>query len=290
MVGSNQNVGESWRIVAKRLPIGEGTPLLDKLAGHMYVQILDENNKVVAQIDGLAVGKDGRLKPVGEASDLLQVEVFNNLGGDPNKQPIWNNHANHESTVLYETNNIADVEKAIAQFEITAQQINEKRLNYNLLGNGNGNSNSVFNDVTKDLQSALQIPDARIQAAKDMGLSNPGVDNSVLYQQKEESSQEQNFFTPIVNGVKHAINFVAPYIANGVFYAIEGLGFASQKIAEFLNPDKAQVAQQPEQPKPAVLQEAEKLTTHTERVLATNGFVPPEDLPNLNAGKSKQIS
>lgn len=292
MVGSNQNVGESWRIVAKRLPIGEGTPLLDKLAGHLYVQVLDQNNNVVAQIDGLAVGQDGRLKPVGEASDLLQVEVFKNLSGDPSKQPIWNNHENHESTLLYETNNRADIEKAVARLEQTATQINQQRLNYNLLGNGNGNSNSVFNDLTKDLQEALPIPDARIQAAKDMGLSNPGVDNSVLYKQEVESNEEKNILTPIVSVAKSVVNWVAPYIANGVFYAIEGLGFASQKIAEFLNPDKTQVAQQTEsqQEKPAVLQEAQKLVNQTETALATNGFVPPEDLPNLNSNRTRQIS
>jgi hypothetical protein len=281
MVGSAETSSGPYKIVAKRLPIGEGTLLLDKIAGHLYVQILDKNNNVVAQVDGLAVDKKGNVKPVGEASDLLIAEVY---AQNSVIAPIWNNHANHQSVVLYETNDKSDVEKAIKQIRSTSNLINSEKVNYSLLGNANGNSNTVFNDIVSGLQKVLPIPDAKINEAKSMGVSNPGVDNSILYKQEDIKQADKN---PILEFASNLTNWFVPYFANGIVWAMEGIGFVGEKIAGIFNPNKDNVAQnnaqtQPETPK--IVEEVQKT------VASVNGFVPNDGLPNPNGAKQIQRS
>lgn len=64
-------MNESYRIVESQLP------LLGGLGGHNMIVLLDGAGKLLYELDGLATGIDGKIKPVGYLpSDRLKVYAF----------------------------------------------------------------------------------------------------------------------------------------------------------------------------------------------------------------------
>ena len=62
-----ENTG-NYKIVKSQLP------LLGGIAGHNFIAVLDPNNRVIHELNGLATSKDGEIKPIGYLpSDKLYV-------------------------------------------------------------------------------------------------------------------------------------------------------------------------------------------------------------------------
>lgn len=62
-----ENTG-NYKIVKSQLP------LIGGIAGHNFIAVLDPNNRVIHELNGLATSKDGEIKPIGYLpSDKLYV-------------------------------------------------------------------------------------------------------------------------------------------------------------------------------------------------------------------------
>lgn len=126
-------------------------PLL-RLFGHNLLVRLDETGRVEAELDGLAAGKTGTIKPVGYLpSDKLKVYQFTAAYLYRHRQP---------RAVLYKASR-AEVERRWAAALRGKDAINALNLGYPLFGLGR-NSNSV----TSTLVACMGLEESSMPAGK----------------------------------------------------------------------------------------------------------------------------
>ena len=141
-------------------------PLIGGLGGHNLLVLKDDQGNVVKELDGLATGADGAVKPIGYLpSDTLKVYEFN----------AATYYAPGEAQVTLQSGSQADIMKVWNAAETCATAINAKSLSYPFLGFGK-NSNSV----TSTLDACMGKTEPSIPGG---ALFTPGQGSLLLDQQ-----------------------------------------------------------------------------------------------------------
>ena len=111
-----ENTG-NYKIVKSQLP------LLGGIAGHNFIAVLDPNNRVIHELNGLATSKDGEIKPIGYLpSDKLYVYNEKEVKGF-----FYNSSQNQE--VVFE-GNYKDVYNIVAVFSDIDKPVNSVDTTY----------------------------------------------------------------------------------------------------------------------------------------------------------------
>lgn len=137
-----ENTG-NYKIVKSQLP------LIGGIAGHNFIAVLDPNNRVIHELNGLATSKDGEIKPIGYLpSDKLYVYNEKEVKGF-----LYNSSQNQE--VVFEGNYKDVMDKFNLGYAI-GKEINKHEFTYPFFGLGD-NSNSVASTLLKGM--GLNDPD-----------------------------------------------------------------------------------------------------------------------------------
>ncbi len=177
----------TWKIEAKRLPIPD-FPVLGEIFGHLYIEVWDGSNTRYAQYNGLATHPDtGEPTPAGP--DGFDIKIFD----DRTVAPEGNSRSSntHDGVLLFEGTEV-QVKAALDYADSAANYLNNQDYRYMTIPHqtftdedGNTvpffNSNAVFNSIVLAMQQAVPISQASIDAAKDLGLINPGSDLSMYH-------------------------------------------------------------------------------------------------------------
>ncbi|WP_166763037.1 beta strand repeat-containing protein, partial [Xanthomonas euroxanthea] len=161
----------NYKIIVGTLPIVG--PSGYEIAGHNYIAMMDSNGRIVGEINGLATGANGEIKPIGFLpSDTLRT--YEEAGA-------YYYNPSHSQAVLYE-GSLESVESLWGQARAAADSINSWDLSYPTLGLG-PNSNSVantlidamglskpdFEDYFTPFDDYILKPNTGIQDIKEMG-------------------------------------------------------------------------------------------------------------------------
>ena len=187
MANNETNIGD-YQIIAKRLPLDSTVGI----AGHLYLQIVDPNGKLLFQFDGLAINDKNDVPLIGTPLDNIKVYT--------SKIPIWGKDSDkHESSVVYSTNSKEEIYAAINSMLTKSTEINAKNANYGLL---TSNSNAVFSELIKSANSVVAIDPKNIEKAKNLGIINPGVDTEIV------SSEQSPWWAKTVKAVAKTGTFL----------------------------------------------------------------------------------
>ncbi|MEJ7745653.1 MAG: calcium-binding protein [Luteimonas sp.] len=140
-------MSDQYRIVIASLPLN--IPGIGNVAGHNYLVLLDPNGNVVSEINGLATGSDGTIRPIGIfPSDRLKVYVSLANFYDPD----------HSQATLF-SGSLEEVTGRWEQARQAADVLNSMNLPYPPIGivGAMGNSNAVATTLTKAM--GLKKPD-----------------------------------------------------------------------------------------------------------------------------------
>lgn len=174
-----------YKIVKSQLPLIGGT------AGHNLIAVLDENGKVIHELNGLATSADGKIKPIGYLpSDKLIVYNEKEAEG-------FYYQPNQKQTILFTGSYEQVMEKFNLGYQV-GQAINDLELQYPFLGIGPTkggwaeNSNSVASTLLYGM--GLEDPDlgwSLTPGEGDLLLPKEKIDEIIrLHQNKKVSSLE----------------------------------------------------------------------------------------------------
>ena len=181
----------TWMIEARRLPLPE-IPIIGELAGHLYIEVWDDIGERYTQINGLAVDPyTNEIASIGP--DGFDLKIYDTGIDGPDTGvggPLKREDNTREGVVLFEgteqqVKNILDSVNELRE-HINSEDHKYMTIPHQVYTDENGikrdyyNSNSVFNTVTKVMQQVGGVDQENIDAAKNMGLTNPGKDLDML--------------------------------------------------------------------------------------------------------------
>lgn len=221
----------SWSLIAKRYPI----PATLGAAGHLYFEILNDNNQRVHQIHGFATDYiTGQPKTVGSTNDFIETYIYgsNGAGGD------YSNNS-HESKLLY-SGSQANIENAMKDIFAARDFINAQNFNYDSLagddndsngfGNYKFNSNSTFNTLLNVFKENLPITNADAEEALLLGDAfllpnhpNPGAELDMFHDVDwSRNANDPSNVGSVVQGSAKADLFYFPDVGKNEIYGNGG--------------------------------------------------------------------
>jgi Ca2+-binding RTX toxin-like protein len=206
----------AWKLMAKRYKID-----IFGATGHLFFDVLDDNNNRAYQIHGKPKDENGVFIEFGspfDSSDSIQVDI---RGIDGKYK------GNYESVQLY-SGTQAKINEAMKDVFAAQNFINAQKFDYSLTPGDNNdvngfggfsyNSNSVFNTILNVFKKSLSISNANANAALELGGSafNPGSKLDIL---KDLNWSRNGELGSLVTGTDLSDTFFFPeqgnHIANG---------------------------------------------------------------------------
>ena len=153
-------------------------PLVGGIGGHDLLVLKDSNNAVIGELDGLATGANGQIKPIGYLpSDTLKVYDYN--------QPTY--YSSSEPQALVTSGTQAEIMAKWDAALAAAAAINSESLSYPFLGIGS-NSNSV----ASTLDAAMGVHEPSIPGSAPI---TPGLGTLLLSPATIQAIQNQESIT-----------------------------------------------------------------------------------------------
>jgi len=162
----------AWTIEAKVLP-------LVGVAGHLYLDIFDDEGKRVVQINGFSFSSTGnKITAVGKPTDKLKAYVTNKVvlsetvGFDRDHHP-------HEGYVIF-SGTKDEVQEVVKQLKELADEFNAKDFFYRAFS---FNSNTVFSAMVHKISQIVPIDHEAVDKAIALKKITPGIKRKLLRNQ-----------------------------------------------------------------------------------------------------------